>query len=253
VFATDDQLSAALTKWGERLFGPDVFAGVDNEKWQFLRLASSQHFWAFAANPSVYHIDAAIAELAEDFWTVTGRSVRRGDEFLIWRTTGGSQHRGVIALGKVLSDPQVIQLPAKYHPYCIDPALLTEQPRVRIRYEVPTGVPLWLDDDNSGTLARLSVARATGGSVFHIDSADWNAVTRLAGRWRPTDPSAITVVTQRKKRLSSQGFSVDPKVRLAVERHAVDKAIAYYKASGYEVEERESFPMPDEPEGGVGF
>jgi hypothetical protein len=237
-FAADDQLSAALIELGERLFGPDVFAGVDQAKWQFVKLASIRRFWAFAANPNAYHIDAAVAEMAEDFWTVTGRDVRRGDEFLVWRTTGGSWHRGVVALGRVLSDPQLIQLPAEYHRYCIDPTLLTQQPRVRIRYEVPTGLPLWLDDDISGTLSKLSVAHATGGSVFHVDPVDWNAVTRLVGEWRPTDPSAMPVVTKGKMRLSSQGFSVDPRVRLAVEKYAVEKAIAHYKAGGYEVEER---------------
>ena len=108
LFAADDQLSTALTTWGERLFGPDVLDSVDHAKWQFLRLTSNRHFWAFAANPAIYRIDAAIAEMAEDFWTVTGRDVRQDDEFMVWRTAGGSQHRGVIALGKVLSDPQVI-------------------------------------------------------------------------------------------------------------------------------------------------
>jgi hypothetical protein len=38
LFVADDQLSAALKEWGEQLFGPDVFAGVDFGKWRFLRL-----------------------------------------------------------------------------------------------------------------------------------------------------------------------------------------------------------------------
>lgn len=70
------------------------------------------------------------------------------------------------------------------------------------------------------------------------NASRWNAVTRLVGEWRPTDTSAVTVVIQRNRSSSGQGFSVDPKIRLALERHAVDTAITHYKASGYDVEER---------------
>lgn len=167
------------------------------------------------------------------------RDVRRGDEVLIWQTASGSRHRGVVALGEVLSDPQLLELPPEYHRFCIDSALRTPQLRVRIRYIVPTGIPLWLDDDTSGTLSRLSVARGTGGSLVHVDPADWHAVMRLVGGWHPTNnPAAIAGTNQRKNRAYSQGFNVDPKMRLAVERHAVQQAIAHYKANGYEVEER---------------
>lgn len=37
-FAADPSLTHKLVKWGENLFGPGAFDGVDESKWRFLRL-----------------------------------------------------------------------------------------------------------------------------------------------------------------------------------------------------------------------
>lgn len=237
-FSADTKLAGKLMNWAERMFGPDVFAGVEGSKWQFLRLSSGRSFWAFASNPAVYRIDDAVTDLAEDLWTVKRGEVKQGDRFLVWQTAGGLHHRGVIALGEVLSDPEMLGLPPELHPYCIDHNVLQPERRVRIRYLIPTGVPLWLDDDTTGTLEKLSVARATGGSVFHVTPSEWNAVANLVGGWPDKTMASQPLPLSTKSGLTRQGINLDPRVRTAVERYAVQKAREHYRALGYVVEER---------------
>lgn len=184
-FSLDEELPSKLEVWAHSLLGSGAFEGVDRTKWTFVRLRVHPNYWALAANPQIYDIEAAIAELDEDDWTVHNSNVRAGDRVLIWKAKGRTEHRGIVALGEVLTDAApMTPLPAsrKYH---LDVTLISAaERRVRLKYLVPSNAPLWLEDDKSGLLASLSVARATGGSVFKISSAQWEKLVALLGGWQ---------------------------------------------------------------------
>jgi len=141
-------------------------------------------YWALMSIPARYDIQRAVAELDKDDWTVHNSEVKAGDRVAIWKAKGQSAHRGVVALGEVLTDPAFrAQLPAS-RKYCLDPRLITAAERVLLRYVVPPKAPLWLQEDKTGLLGKLSVARATGGTVFKIAPGHWQKLVALLGGWR---------------------------------------------------------------------
>lgn len=61
---------------------------------------------SYLDNPKVYNIEKAIQEQEEDSWTVPRGDVRTGDRAIIWKAKGNDQHRGIVALAEVLTDPR---------------------------------------------------------------------------------------------------------------------------------------------------
>ncbi len=58
--------------------------------------------------------------------------------------------------------------------------------------------------------------------------------------WRPGSASGLDQATPRKgkaRKSSHQGRQLDPKTRRAIERYAMDQAIAYYEHAGFSVED----------------
>lgn len=230
-FSPDDQLRSKLEGWGNSLLGSGAFEGVDRTKWTFVRVNVRRNYWALVANTKRYDIEGAIAELDEDTWTVGRSNVRTGDRVLIWKAKGRSKHRGIVALGEVLSDPVSRTPPPASRKYCIDVKLITNAARrVIIEYVVPPNAPLWLEDDKSGLLRTLSVARATGGTVFTISSEQWQKLVALLGGWRSGERSTSDAAVEAagNTRAKSQGFQVDSAVRRVVEEHAMKLAEAYF-------------------------
>jgi hypothetical protein len=230
-FSPDDQLRSKLERWGNSLIGSDEFEDVDRAKWTFVRVRVHRNYWAFVANTKRYDIEGAIAELDEDTWTVRRSNVRAGDRVLIWKAKGQTGHRGIVALGDVLSDPAPRTPPPASRKYCIDVKLITTaENRVILRYVVPHNAPLWLEEDKSGLLGRLSVARATGGTVFKISADQWQKLVALLGGWRSgkhsTSDAAVEAAVMARAR--SQGFQVDSAVRQALEEHAMKRAEAHF-------------------------
>ena len=195
-FSRYETLRSKLEAWGNSLLGADAFEGVDQTKWNFVLLNSRRNYWALVANPQRYDIEAAVAELEEDDWAVSDSDVRLGDRVAIWKAKGRGRHRGIVALGDVLTNaaPRT-PLPAsrKYH---LDETLIVPaERRVTLRYVVPPSAPLWLQDDKSGLLGSLPVARASGGTVFKISSEQWQKLVALLGGWqsgeRPSSGAAV--------------------------------------------------------------
>jgi predicted RNA-binding protein with PUA-like domain len=140
-----------------------------------------QQFWAFVANPQVYRIEQVVRALAEDTWTARGKAIRAGDYAVIWKAKGRDAWRGIIPFAEVLSDP--LSLDESTNPFWTVPAKGAEE-RVRVRHMLPPALPLkYLRDDSevSRTLGTLNVARATGGTIFRVTPAEWEAVVDLAG------------------------------------------------------------------------
>ena len=126
-----------LLTWGEGLLGPNVLEGVEREKWQFLSLPLDRKFWALLANPTRYRIEDAVRELQVDHWLIGKADVRRGDRVAIWKAKGSDRNRGIVALGEVLTDPELcLSAPAEER-YWLDPDGGKEGRRVIVRYVNP--------------------------------------------------------------------------------------------------------------------
>ncbi|MBL0226257.1 MAG: EVE domain-containing protein [Geobacteraceae bacterium] len=138
-------------------------------------------YWAFLATPNDYNIEDAINDLKEDFWIVKNKKVKKGDRCIIWKVKASSDHRGIIALAEVLDNPvEMFEHPAsiKYWVAKYEPSL---ENRVKVKYSKFESLPIWLEDDNTGILASLSVCRATGGSIFKITPEQWEKLSHLIG------------------------------------------------------------------------
>lgn len=198
-----------------------------------------RHHWAIVANPNLYRVEQAVAERTDDLWTVKRGDLRAGDRVAIWKAKGSGDRRGVVALGEVLTDPAELDEEPASLPYWIDGANTPRQRRVRIRYVRPPRAPLWLEENPSGVLGDLSVARATGGGVYRIEPEQWKRLVDTLGGWpEPADDedTLIETVQDARARARGQGFSVSPEVRMAVEQHAMRQAEDYFRTQGFQVE-----------------
>src|SRR3954454_22407042 len=78
-------------------------------------VARGRRYWALCANPAPHRFEQPVRELETDLWTTGGRPIRAGDWVAIWKSKGPDDRRGVVALGEVVSDPQL--LPERHNPY----------------------------------------------------------------------------------------------------------------------------------------
>lgn len=204
----------------------------------------SRGYWALFADPRVYRIDDAVAELATDNWTTRGKDIHAGDRVLIWRGRGGGRaERGVVAFGEVESEPVVIDDAA--NPHWVDRAqAATAAPRVRVRYNLPERLPLLEHGPHADVLAQLPVARARGGTVFRVEPDLWDRVVEAAGGWfgQPTLEDALDIVGEavshsdgRRPASRGQGFGLTQPERHAVDRHAMAVATQHFESLGYVV------------------
>ena len=182
---------------------------------------TSPKYFALLANPNRYRIEEAVHELPVDTWVTAGKNMQPGDRVIIWKAKGRGEERGIVALGQVVSGPEVGS--DADNPYWLDPPFEPEE-RIKIRYEVPEGLPLWLGGDHDPVLEQLSVSRAQGGTVFHVTSEQWKAVVDAAGgattpTWRQPQDDA------KPARRRSQGRNLSPGKRKAIEEWAVKRAI----------------------------
>lgn len=239
-FSPDEQLSSNLEVWGESLFGPGVFDGVDQSKWAFVRLRAQRNYWALMANPERYDIERAVDELDQDDWLVHHSDVRAGDRVAIWKAKGRSARRGIVALGEVLTNPTSRTPSLEHRKYYLDPTLMTAETRVLVRYIVPPKAPLWLGEDKSGLLDGLSVAHATGGTVFKIAPDHWHKLVALLGGWRTGErpPNDAAVEAADDARARNRGFQADAAVRQAIEEYAMKCAETHFVGLGYSVERK---------------
>jgi Domain of unknown function (DUF3883)/EVE domain len=237
-FAPDEQLQSRLEKWAEALLGPGVFEGVDKTKWAFVRVRVPRNYWALMANPEMYNIQQAVSELTEDDWLVQRSDVKSGDRVAIWKAKGRSNQRGIVALGEALTNPATMLPRPESEKYYLEPMLMTAQRRVVVRYVLPAHVPHWMENDKSGVLDSLSVAHATGGTVFKISPSQWHKLVEVLGGWPPSQarPEEGAVQAADVLRSASQGFQSDSAVRQAVEEYAMKRAESHFVSLGYSVE-----------------
>lgn len=143
---------------------------------------ATRNHWALFGNPEAYRVEAAVQDRDTDLWTSKGKPIAKGDRVIIWKGLGRGTRRGIVALGEVLSDPFLTADPD--NDYWTDSmAAASVDERVRIRYVRPSRLPIWLDEDTSGIIGSLSVARSRGGTVFKVTPEQWERVVKVAGGW----------------------------------------------------------------------
>lgn len=142
-------------------------------------------YWSLTAHPREYNVRKALADGRREFyWTSKKAKMDTGDGVVIWKAKGSEDTRGVVALGEVLETPRMIELADDE--YWVNPLEKRREPRVKIRVVLPPGVPLWLENDHSGTLKTLAVSRATGGTVHKVTPRQWQALLNAVGGWPST-------------------------------------------------------------------
>lgn len=169
---------------------------------------SSRKFWAFAANPKNYQIENAVSALKTDWWNIAGSSVSVGDAVLIWKTLGGSQKRGVIALAEVLEGP-IIRSDSDNKFWINDPRSATQEPRVLVRYHPLPGGGTWITDSEEDPLSVLTVSRSQGGTVFKVSPSEWDLVLGHIGGWpldKKSDQEADRRWTREEREITVESY-----------------------------------------------
>jgi len=200
---------------------------------------SESRAWAFCADPNRYRILDAIRSLDVEPWATTKSHVKAGDRAIIWQTQDKLGRRGIVGLCQILSDPENRD---DRSPFWLDPeegrAVL---PRVVARYVHAPNLPLWVGQSGDDDFLRsLKVARARGGTVFHVSSHEWDRILELAGGWAPPsdeESEAIDRLTSRSGERRRQGFGLNPDERRAVEQHAMAAAKSHFQRLWDKVED----------------
>ena len=185
--------------------------------------------WAFCANPTRYSVREAVQHLEIDYWTVGRSDVRAGDHAIIWQTLDSAGNRGVVAFAEVLGDPE--PRTDEGNPYWVSPDDgLERSSRVPVSYAVPEGLPLWVDDTDTGAfLKSLSVARSQGGTVFKVTPEQWRRLAQLVlySRISIAEIEAREQLRHRSATRGGQGFGLSSAERKAVEEYAMRLALEH--------------------------
>jgi hypothetical protein len=208
------------------------------------------NYFALNANPGVYRVEDAVANLGTDLWNAKKARFEAGDRVIIWKSYGTrgprrDRHRGVVALGEVLDSPSERPSLSRYWIAPATGALI--QPRVEVRYIRPPNLPLW--EHQYPALGGLTVCGGQG-TVFIVQPDQFEMVVRLAGGWPQLDDevgdaeSAITVLNGDTVQ-DGQGFSICSDCRREVESRAMGLAGSHYHSQGYTVEDVSSFQSYD--------
>lgn len=240
------ELNDRLIEWTGQVFGEKTAASIDQTKCRFITLQMTRNYWAMFANPKIYDIEAALDHLIDETWMVKKSDVQNGDRLLLWR--GLKQgNRGAVGLAEVVSDPAVMHESEAASRFYVGDAPIKPELRVWIRMFRPRNSPLWLEDDTTGVLESLSVARAHGGTVFKIEAEQWHRVVALLGGWEPLEYETQSGrIPEGTRSSSGQGFRVSAEERKAIEDHAMSLAEEHFREQGYDVEDvsaRKSFDL----------
>ena len=145
----------------------------------------SRSYWTLGAHPARYRIVDAARNLDEDWWTTGGADLHAGDRVAFWKYKGRDDHRGIVAFGEVLTDPEMHDDDS---PFWIDSDARAAALRVRVRYVIKPPEPLWLELAPAGSvIRRLPVSRAQGGTAHHVTADQWSQLMALVGGWPQPD------------------------------------------------------------------
>jgi len=180
-FELSEGASRELRAWEELLFGTNIFEGIDQLKWRFLSMPSSRRYWAFFADPKIYDIETALNGLDVDTWTTKGKDVKRGDLIIFWRGLK-NEHRGIVGLGEVLTDPESMLPLNASKSYFLTEDFKGPEDRILVAYYQPPRIPLWLDDDTSGVLGEAKCRQSARRNRFQGRSRTMESSSRSRRR-----------------------------------------------------------------------
>jgi hypothetical protein len=151
-------------------------------------IARTPRVFALLANHKVYDVEGAARALRLDTWTLPHGELLPGDRLVFWRTLGDDKKRGVVAMGRAISAPTLFSSLPQSHPYWKGERP-EEARRFLLEYLPYRGLPLWLDEDDTGLLASLTVSRGQGNKLFQVSPQQWDQLERLAlGARAPAPP-----------------------------------------------------------------
>ncbi|MGI6083187.1 MAG: EVE domain-containing protein [Limnochordia bacterium] len=146
-----------------------------------LRGATTQDAWVFQANPESYDVMGAVKNLDELTWTVRKHAgqIRSGDKAYIWES---GRDAGVIAVGKVLSDPEQMTLPEEEEPYFRDRSLAGSEPVLRVRIAIDRVLPNRITREQfreHEVLSQVSILKQPQGAIFPLTAEQAAALDEI--------------------------------------------------------------------------
>jgi len=140
--------------------------------------------YALLVDPSLYDLTGATGALSHDTWTVSSRKAHPGDRIIFWQTKDHTGKRGIVAFGVVTEEARErTALPESAPFFRGEIAASDLRLRLVVRYVMPAALPLLLDEDETGTLKGLTVARGRGNHLFTVTDDQWDAIMAMAGGW----------------------------------------------------------------------
>ena len=164
----------------------------------------SNAYWIFQANPSIFDVAGAAANLEEIVWTVSNRArqVTTGDKVFLWQS--GPQ-AGVVAVATVISDSAEIEASQAETRYFRNPEAFAG-PRLRVRLRIDRSVlppllrsRLVVDPD----LQSLTILTAPQGGAFSVQKRDADHLLQLL------DSEQNAPTTERRAWLYSPGENAE--------------------------------------------
>lgn len=111
--------------------------------------------------------------------------------------------------------------------------------RVQVRYLIPSTLPLWEGDEAPPVISELTVAHATGGTIFHVSAEQWEALMQWIGGWpidaQEREEAELAIRISTGKPPVGQGVQRDVAMRRAIEAYAMQRAITHYQKQGWRV------------------
>ena len=196
-------------------------------------------YWAFIANPRFYRIQEAVFHLQTDLWTTKRSNPKAGDAALIWQAKNKEGKRGIVALARILTDPEN-RMDRGNQFWVQDSQGELIEKRVEVRYFIPDGLPLWLDESKgSEFLKELSVAKARGGTVFKVTESQWRKLITVIGSDIPGEEESEfqNLVRDWPTPGTGQGFKQSSEERKIIETYAMAKAIQFLEKEWEKVED----------------
>ncbi|MGN6369064.1 MAG: protein NO VEIN domain-containing protein [Phycisphaerae bacterium] len=201
-------------------------------------IPQKRQYWALLVDPNIYDMISTLRDLPESTWTFTRGKPHAGDGVIFWKAKGGESHRGIIGLGEIIAEPVSQPEPVHLRKYWIEGDPNVYEPRAWIRHLHAPGLPYWLENDPTGLLASLPVAKAAGGSIFYLDEDQWNSVLRLIHA-ETTSGGNLSKESEEDSApiVDGQGYGLTQPERRAVELHAMKMASSFFESRGYRVQD----------------
>lgn len=172
---------------------------LDDESTSSMPVTSSIDFpenaWIFQANPKVYDIRSALANLNEIVWEVNQnqKRIRAGQPVFIWES---GKNGGVLASGVILNDPVVMPEDEESRKYIgLTDKFDGENLRVRISISKVLEKPISRESLlQHPTLFTLNILRAPYGTNFRIKRHEWWELDHLVQSSNKERPSRYWLI-----------------------------------------------------------